>query len=84
MTIITLKITLKGHDIEKLDTFKKGYFHVQDMASQLCAKAVGTKEGDVVFDLCSAPGGKAYTVAETMNDKGKVLCFDIYEINIHG
>ena len=75
----TLKINLKGHDIEKLDSFRDGYYHVQDMASQLCAKALSAKENDVVFDLCSAPGGKAYTVAETMNDKGKVLCFDIYE-----
>lgn len=79
----TLKISLKGHDIERLDSFKKGYFHVQDMASQLCAKAVGAREDDIVFDLCSAPGGKAYTVAETMNDKGKVLCFDIYENRVN-
>ena len=75
----TLKISLKGNDIEKLDSFRKGYFHVQDMASQLCAKALGANEGDTVFDLCSAPGGKAYTIAEIINDKGKVLCFDIYE-----
>ena len=75
----TLKINLKGHDIEKLSSFKNGYYHVQDMASQLCAKALKAKENDVVFDLCSAPGGKAYTVAETMNNKGRVLCFDIYE-----
>ena len=75
----TLKISLKGNDIEKLATFKEGLFHVQDMASQLCAKALGATEGDTVFDLCSAPGGKAYTVCEMMNDKGRVLCFDIYE-----
>lgn len=75
----TLKINLKGHDIEKLDSFKNGYFHVQDLASQLCAKALDAKENETVFDLCSAPGGKAYTIAEIMNDKGKVLCFDIYE-----
>ncbi len=75
----SLKINLKGNDIEKLDCFKKGLFHVQDLASQLCAKALAAKEGDTVFDLCSAPGGKAYTVAEMMNDKGRVLCFDIYE-----
>ena len=75
----TLKISLKGHDIEKLDSFIKGYYHVQDIASQLCAKALNAKENDIVFDLCSAPGGKAYTVAETMNDNGRVLCFDIYE-----
>ncbi len=75
----TLKISLKGNDIENLTAFIEGFFHVQDMASQLCAKALSAKEGDTVFDLCSAPGGKAYTICEMMNDKGKVLCFDIYE-----
>ena len=75
----TLKINLKGNDIEKLEAFKQGLFHVQDMASQLCAKALGAVEGETVFDLCSAPGGKAYTVCEMMKDKGKVLCFDIYD-----
>ncbi len=79
----TLKINLNGKDIEKLNSFNKGFYHVQDMASQLCAKAIGAKEGDIVFDLCSAPGGKAYTIAETMNDKGKVLCFDIYENRVN-
>lgn len=79
----TLIINLNGRDIEKLDSFKKGYYHVQDMASQLCAKALGAKEYDIVFDLCSAPGGKAYTVAEMMNDKGKVICFDIYENRVN-
>ena len=79
----TLKINLNGKDIEKLNSFKNGLYHVQDIASQLCAKALDAKEGDVVFDLCSAPGGKAYTVAERMNDKGKVLCFDIYENRVN-
>ena len=36
------------------------------MASQLCAKALDAKSGHRVFDLCSAPGGKAYSVAEFM------------------
>lgn len=75
----TLKISLKSKDISLLPSFKEGLFHVQDMASQLCAKAVSPKENDIVFDLCSAPGGKAYTMCEMMNNKGKVLCFDIYE-----
>lgn len=75
----TLKINLKGNDIEKLNAFKQGLFHVQDMASQLCARALDARENETVFDLCSAPGGKAYTVCEMMGDKGRVLCFDIYE-----
>ncbi|MBQ3136116.1 MAG: 16S rRNA (cytosine(967)-C(5))-methyltransferase RsmB [Clostridia bacterium] len=77
-----LRITLNGNDIEKLTTYKKGYFHVQDLASQICVKALDAKEGETVFDLCSAPGGKAYTAAEYMKNKGKILCFDKYESRV--
>lgn len=77
-----LKISLNGKDIETLLAYKKGFFHVQDLSSQLCAKALGAKEGDRVFDLCSAPGGKAYTVAELIKNSGEVLCFDKYESRV--
>ncbi len=74
-----LTIDLKGKDIEKLKSFKDGLFHVQDLSCQLCAKALRSSEGQTIFDLCSAPGGKAYTIAETMNDTGAVYCFDIHK-----
>ena len=74
-----LLITLDGKDIEKLESFKKGFFHVQDLASQICAATLAPKENERVFDLCSAPGGKAYTIAELMKNKGEVCCFDLYE-----
>ena len=79
----SLKVNFSGNDIEKTDAYKSGLFHVQDLASQICAAAVNAQEGQTVFDLCSAPGGKAYTVAETMNNQGKVLCFDIYENRVN-
>lgn len=66
-------------DIEKLSSYKNGFFHVQDLASQLCAKALEAKENMTVFDVCSAPGGKAFTVAEHMNNKGIIKAFDIHE-----
>ena len=74
-----LEITLGGKSIELLQSFKKGYFHVQDAACQICANALDAKEGDRVFDLCAAPGGKSYTIAECMNNIGEVLSFDIHE-----
>lgn len=74
-----LILQLKGNDIEELPSYKKGLFHVQDLSCQLCAKALRAEKGQRVFDLCSAPGGKAYTVAQIMEDEGEVLCFDIHE-----
>lgn len=73
-----LEVSLGGKSVETLEAFKKGLFHVQDKACQLCAKALKAKNGDRVFDLCAAPGGKSYTIAEIMNDEGEVLSFDIH------
>ena len=73
-----LEIILNGRGVESLESFKKGYFHVQDAACQLCAASLKVKPGDRVFDLCAAPGGKTYTIAEIMNGEGEVLSFDIH------
>lgn len=66
-------------DVTATDAFKKGYFHVQDLASQLCCMALAPTEKDLVLDICSAPGGKAFTMAELMNGKGKIMAFDLHE-----
>ena len=66
-------------DIEKLEAYQKGLFHVQDTASQLCVKALSPLPGQTVCDVCCAPGGKAFTAAEMMKNEGKVLAFDLYE-----
>lgn len=68
----------KCGSVEKLKAFEKGLFHVQDAASQLCAAALDAKPGEAVLDLCSAPGGKTFTCAQRMNNKGKIIACDIH------
>lgn len=67
-----------GGALHKTECYNNGLFHVQDIASQLCCKALGAEPGDTVFDICSAPGGKAFTVAEIMRNNGVIKSFDIY------
>lgn len=74
-----MKINLHGNAVEKLESFKKGLFHVQDAACQLCIKALKAKPGQRVFDLCAAPGGKSYSIAQAMENTGEVFSFDIHE-----
>ena len=74
-----LKISLGGNDIENIKAFKDGLFHVQDLACQYAVKALGIKEGDKVFALCSAPGGKTFTAAQFAGKIGEIHAFDIYE-----
>ena len=72
----------KQGSVEKLVAYKEGLFHVQDFSSQLCVKALNPQPGETVFDLCSAPGGKAFTAAQKMNGKGIVNAFDIYQSRV--
>ena len=64
--------------VYNLEAFKKGLFHIEDLASQYCASALDVYEGCVVIDTCAAPGGKSFAIAEKMNNKGKVYSCDIY------
>lgn len=59
--------------------FKSGYFHVQDISSQLCCMILAPTENDRVLDICAAPGGKTFTMAEMMNGKGEIHAFDLHE-----
>ncbi len=65
--------------LDHLPSFRQGLFHVQDKASMLCALAVDAKPGHTVYDLCASPGGKSFTIAETMENSGTVCAFDLYE-----
>lgn len=73
-----LKIADTG-SIERLKPFRDGMFYVQDLASQICAQLTGAKQGDLVYDLCAAPGSKSFTIAGQMENQGKIVAFDLYE-----
>lgn len=68
-----------GGAFHKTDAYRNGLFHVQDIASQLCCKALDVIENDVVLDICSAPGGKSFTLAQMMNNTGKIISMDVYQ-----
>lgn len=65
--------------IHKTDCFKDGLFHVQDISSQLCCVALAPEENDTVLDICAAPGGKSFTIAQLMKNKGRLISCDVYE-----
>lgn len=64
---------------EKWSAYNKGYFHVQDISSQLCCMAVNPQKDDIVLDLCAAPGGKTFTMAELMENQGEIYAFDLHQ-----
>ncbi|MGN0643239.1 MAG: 16S rRNA (cytosine(967)-C(5))-methyltransferase RsmB [Huintestinicola sp.] len=73
-------ITAEGiKSVEKDEAFLRGCYHVQDYSSQLCCRAADPKSGDTVIDVCAAPGGKTFTMAEMMGDKGVIYACELHE-----
>jgi len=72
-------LKINSGDVTKLPGFADGLFHVQDTAAQLCCEALDAKPGDTVYDLCAAPGGKSFTLAQMMQNQGKIIATDLRE-----
>ncbi len=66
-------------EISSLDLYTKGIFHIQDISSQICCEVLDPKPDEIVLDVCSAPGGKAFTISEIMNNQGRVIACDLHE-----
>lgn len=72
-------ITIKKlrRSIENMPLYKKGYFFVQDEASQLCSFLLNPEPGDTILDICAGLGGKSMHMAELIKKKGKIIALDI-------
>ncbi len=42
-----------------------GYIYIQELSASLSAPLLGAKPGDIILDLCAAPGGKTVQIADT-------------------
>jgi 16S rRNA (cytosine967-C5)-methyltransferase len=76
-------VILKGAaHIAGLEVFKNGLFQVQGESSMLVGRILDPKPGQLVMDVCSAPGGKSTHLAQLMKNEGIVLARDIHEHKI--
>lgn len=60
------------------DFFKKGYITIQDESAGLVSHLLAPKEGDLILDVCAAPGGKTSHISELTNNKCKIIAIDKY------
>ncbi len=70
---------IKGErtDIGNLVEHSLGYIYVQEAASMIPPVVLDPKPGDMVLDMCAAPGSKSSQIAQYMKNKGVLICNDV-------
>lgn len=71
-------IVKSGGAISACKAYGDGLFHVQDFASAYCVQALDLHPDQILADVCAAPGGKTFTAAQIMQNRGKIYAFDLY------
>lgn len=70
-------IVQRVSDVRTLPGYGEGLFFVQDESSMLPVACAGIQPGDVVADVCSAPGGKTIHALMKLQGKGRLLARDV-------
>jgi 16S rRNA (cytosine967-C5)-methyltransferase len=70
-------VVLAAHaPVFQWECFKKGWFEVQDAASQAVAAFLEVRPGMRVVDGCAGNGGKTLHLAALMHNKGRIIALD--------
>ncbi len=78
------RLTEKGFEVKESQIcdsallVTKGLFSVQDESSMKTVEMMDPKPGEMVVDVCAAPGGKTLAAAERMSNRGQIIATDIY------
>jgi 16S rRNA (cytosine967-C5)-methyltransferase len=57
--------------------YREGRIEVQDEGSQLIARLVQPRRGEMVIDFCAGAGGKTLALGALMRSSGRLYAFDI-------
>jgi len=64
--------------------YQEGRIDVQDEGSQLIARLLGVKRGEMVCDFCAGAGGKTLALGALMHSSGRLYAFDVNEKRLSG
>jgi 16S rRNA (cytosine967-C5)-methyltransferase len=72
----------KRMNVFQLQTFRDGWFEVQDEGSQLLPFLLDPKPTAKVLDACAGAGGKTLELAALMKNRGEIMATDVHSTRL--
>lgn len=69
-------LTVEHGNVLCTKAFLDGFFHIQDISSQICSLIASHFKPKRVLDVCAAPGGKAFTISQETG--ADIVACDLY------
>ena len=74
-----VRLTKKSLPEKVMELISSGCVYIQDEASQIATVAASPMPGTAVIDTCACPGGKSFSAAILMENRGEVKSFDLHK-----
>ena len=71
-------LIVSGRGILETKEFRDGLFFVQDASSGEAVEELNPVAGEVLIDVCAAPGGKTFAAAIGMQNSGVIHAMDLH------
>ena len=78
-----LKILTGSGKIFSTDLFQSGQVSIQNPAAGAIVEFLDPLKGEIVLDVCAAPGTKSLFIAERVGEKGRVLASDLDQLRVN-
>ncbi len=67
----------KEDSVTKNPLYEAGAYYIQEPSAMIPASVIDIEEGDIVLDMCAAPGGKTTLIGERLKGTGALIANDI-------
>ena len=75
--LLSLVISVEKYQPAKHPYYFAGLYYIQEPSAMTPANVLPVEDGDVVFDMCAAPGGKSTELGAKLDRTGLLITNDI-------